>query len=128
MNNGEEKTSLIPAEKQSILEKVKRFFEKLFSTEKTLDYNVNTQPENKTVSYNKTQTFLETIRTIEDEETKLLKLQKQYRSGKIRESDMTKEQINKLCDLYDRQIETLQKSNAVRKEKLLLYRKRMKQA
>lgn len=69
--------------------------------------------------------FSETIRIVEDEETKLLKLQKQYRSGQIKESDMSQEQIDSLCNLYDRQIENLEKSNQKRKEKILLYRRKL---
>ena len=37
---------------------------------------------------------------IENEETKLLKLQKQYRSGEIKEEELTQEQVNSLCALY----------------------------
>lgn len=70
--------------------------------------------------------FLQSLRNIENEDTKLLKLQKQYRSGKIEESEMSEEQVQKLCDLYDRQISQLEKSNEIRKQKLLEYRKKMK--
>lgn len=70
--------------------------------------------------------FLQSLKNIENEDTKLLKLQKQYRSGKIEESEMSEEQVQKLCDLYDRQISQLEKSNEIRKQKLLEYRKKMK--
>ena len=69
--------------------------------------------------------FSETIRIVEDEGTKLLKLQKQYRSGQIKESDMSQEQIDSLCNLYDKQIARLEKSNEIRKQKLLAYRRKM---
>ena len=68
---------------------------------------------------------MESIRNIEDEETKLLKLQKQYRSGKIKEEELTEEQVNSLCILYDRQIASLKKSNEIRKQRLLEYRKKL---
>ena len=70
--------------------------------------------------------FLQSLKNIENEDTKLLKLQKQYRSGKIEESEMSEEQVQKLCDLYDRQISQLEKSNEIRKQKLLEYRKKLK--
>ena len=65
--------------------------------------------------------FTESIKNIEDEETKLLKLQKQYRSGEIKEKELTQEQVNSLCALYDKQIANLKKSNEIRKQKLLKY-------
>ena len=54
-----------------------------------------------------------------DEETKLLKLQEQYRSGKIREEELSKEQVDMLCALYDKQISQLRKSNAILKNNLI---------
>ena len=68
---------------------------------------------------------MESIKNIEDEETKLLKLQKQYRSGEIKEEELSEEQINSLCKLYDRQIANLKKSNDIRKQKLLEYRRKI---
>ena len=68
---------------------------------------------------------MEEIRNIENEETKLLKLQKQYRSGEIKEEELTEEQVNSLCALYDKQIENLRKSNENRKQKLLEYRRKL---
>ena len=64
-------------------------------------------------------TFLESIKNIENEETKLLKLQEQYRSGKIREEELSKEQVDMLCALYDKQISQLRKSNAILKNNLI---------
>ena len=54
-----------------------------------------------------------------------LKLQKQYRNGEIKEEQLTQEQINSLSALYDKQIANLRKSNQIRKQKLLEYRKRL---
>ena len=68
---------------------------------------------------------MEEIRNVENEETKLLKLQKQYRSGEIKEEELTEEQVNSLCALYDKQIEKLRESNAIRKRKLLDRRKKL---
>ena len=72
--------------------------------------------------------FMQYVKNIENDETRLLKLQKQYRNGEIKEEDMTKEQVQQLCDLYDRQISDLEKSNEARKKKLLEYRRKMKKA
>lgn len=70
--------------------------------------------------------FEESLKNIENEETKLLKLQKKYSNGEIRGEELTKEQIFKLCALYDRQIAELKKANAIKKQKLLQYRKKLK--
>ena len=70
--------------------------------------------------------FLRSLKDIENEENELLNLQKQYRSGKIKEKEMTKDQIKRLCNLYDKQILELKKSNDTRKQKFLEYRKKLK--
>lgn len=70
--------------------------------------------------------FLRSLKNIENEENELLNLQRQYRSGKIKEKEMTKDQIKRLCNLYDKQILELKKSNDTRKQKLLEYRKKLK--
>ena len=59
------------------------------------------------------------LKNIEDEEIKLLKLQKQYRNGEIKEEELTEEQVNSLCALYDKQISQLRKSNAILKNNLI---------
>ena len=74
---------------------------------------------------NNIDSFIESIRNIENEETKLLKLQQQYRRGEIKEETLTKEQVNALCSLYDKQIANLRKSNEIRKKNLLEYKKKL---
>lgn len=70
--------------------------------------------------------FIKYVKDIENEDIKILKLQEQYRNGSMKEEEMTKEQITKLCDLYDKQIAELEKSNNYRKQKLLEYRRKMR--
>ena len=77
------------------------------------------------VNERKKDSFMEEIRKVEDEETKLLKLQKQYRSGEIKKEDLTEEQIKSLNKLYNKQITNLRKSNEIRKQKLLEYRRKL---
>jgi len=69
--------------------------------------------------------FRKYIKNIENEETKLLNLQRKYRRREIKENELTKMQIKALCDLYDRQIEELQKSNDNRKKQILKCNKRI---
>ena len=126
MINNEENKSLMVVKEQSFFQRIKNFLKKLFRKEENLFNTASVQNiEEKTIPINSRTSFSEEIRIVEDEETKLLKLQKQYHSGEIKESDMSQEQIDSLCNLYDKQIERLEKSNEIRKQKLLEYRKKL---
>lgn len=74
----------------------------------------------------KRETFREYIKNIDNEETKLLNLQKRYRNGEVKECELTKMQIKDLCTLYDKQIEELEKSNKSRKKRILQYKQNRK--
>lgn len=122
--NTEEK-SMVKINENNIFYKIKTFFRNIFR--KNIKNENNIMEESKTINQeNSKSSFLGDIRSIENEETKLLKLQKQYRKGDVKEEDMTKEQISSLIALYDKQITNLKKSNEIRKQKLLEYRKNMK--
>ena len=73
----------------------------------------------------KKEQFIEYIKNIENEETRLIKLQQKYRNGEIKENQLNEIQIKSLCDLYDKQIEKLQKSNELKKQRIVQYRKRL---
>lgn len=90
--------------KETFFSKVKNFFKKLFK--KKDNENVDTVVKDETTENN---SFKENIKIAEDEETKLLELQKRYRRGEIAESDLTEEQIEALSELYDKQIDALRK-------------------
>lgn len=124
-DNAQEK-SLIQINENSIFYKIKRFLKNLFNKNKDTIYNyaVIEETNNLVENENKKNSFMASIKNIENEETKLLKLQKQYRSGKIKEEELTEEQVNSLCALYDKQIANLRKSNEVRKQKLLKYKRK----
>ena len=116
--------SLVEVNENSIFYKIKTFFKNLFHK----GNNINIIQETRDITIeneSKKNTFMEEIRKVEDEETKLLKLQKQYRSGEIKEEDLTEEQIKSLNKLYDKQITNLKKSNEIRKQKISDYRKRL---
>lgn len=126
MKNSEEK-HLIDVSKESIFHRLKTFFINLFNKQEK-DRFVENRIRNVVSNDRQKDNFMNSVKKVEDEETKLLKLQKQYRNGEIKEEDMTNKQIKALCDLYDKQIAELEKSNAMRKQKLLEYRKNMKTA
>jgi len=125
MKENTQEKSLIQVNENSIFYKIKRFFLNLFHKETIID-NSSTITENLIIeSDNKRNAFIESLKNIEDEETKLLKLQKRFRSGEVKEEDLTKEQINSLSDLYSKQIERLRKSNELRRKKLVEYKRKL---
>ena len=124
MKENTQEKSLVQVNRNGIFNKIKMFFKNLFSKNNVIDNNCYTIEDEKN-NENIKKSFMESIRNIEDEETKLLKLQKRYRNGEIKEEELTEEQVNSLCALYDKQIANLRKSNQIRKQKLLEYRRKL---
>ena len=113
---------LAKVNENSIFYKIKQFFNSLFLKNKPINVT-----ENNTIiraDEDKRNLFIEDIKKIEDEETALLKLQKRYRSGEIKEEDLTDNQIKSLCELYDKHIADLKKANLQKKQKILSIRKK----
>lgn len=127
MKENTQEKSLVQVHENGIFYRIKRFFKNLFNKNTTNNNNYAIAKEDKSIveSENTKNTFMESVKNIENEETKLLKLQKQYRSGEIKEEELTQEQVSSLCALYDKQIANLRKSNEIRKQKLLEYRRKM---
>lgn len=125
MNNNKQEKALIEVNENSIFYKIKNFFRNLFKKQKNINATSKIFSNDNTGNDTQKKKFLEDIRNIENEETKLLKLQKQYRNGEIKESELTEIQYQSLCDLYDKQISNLKKSNEFRKQKILQYKKRL---
>ena len=107
---------LVKVNEKGIFKRIQHFFLQLFSRKKTVvtteKYNIGTYEDKRCL-------FKEEIKKVEDEYTSLLKLQKKYRKGEIKEEELTEAQIESLCSLYDKQIADLKKSNEIRKQKLL---------
>ncbi|MBP3801636.1 MAG: hypothetical protein J6I85_06425 [Clostridia bacterium] len=116
--NTQEK-SLVDVKNKSIFDKIKSFFKNIFSGNPNMEEQVIEK-----IDSHKNE-FLDRIKDIENDETGLLKLQRMYRSGKIKEEDLTKEQVESLCNLYDNQISRLRKSNEIRKQRLKEYRRKI---
>lgn len=124
MNKNNTEKSLIKVNENSIFFKIKKLFLKIFGQKKYKDNIIEENDYNLKEDIKKEQ-FREYIKNIENEETMLIKLQKKYRDGQIKENQLTKMQIKSLCDLYDKQIEKLQKSNEFRKKRILQYRRKL---
>ena len=127
MKENTQEKSLVQVHENVIFYRIKRFFKNLFNKNTTTNnnYAIVKETESLEASENTKNAFKESIKDIENEETKLLKVQKQYRSGEIKEDELTQEQVSSLCALYDKQIANLKKSNEIRKQKLLEYRRKM---
>ena len=127
MKKNSQEKRLITVNENSIFYKIKTFFKNLFNPRKKVEnvLRVEEAVNIKSEKQNNIDSFIESIRNIENEETKLLKLQQQYRRGEIKEETLTKEQVNALCSLYDKQIANLRKSNEIRKKNLLEYKKKL---
>ena len=121
MKNIEEK-SLVPINEGSIINKIRRFFRNLFKSKNEI---IQSQLSN--INYDvkdtKKNAFTESLRNIEDEETRLLHLQRQYDTGNIKADDLLDNQVKELIKLYKKQISELRKSNEAKKLKLLQYKK-----
>lgn len=118
MGENTQEKNLIEKEEKGIFIKIKKFFKNLFKRNKDIDKEeINSEKEEHS-------NFKEYIKMTEDEETKLLELQRKYRAGEIAENDLTDEQIDALSKLYDKQIEDLKKSIALKEQKIAEYKKK----
>ena len=113
--NTQEKNLIEKEEKINLFGKIKNFFKNLFS-KKQVVVEEKDEPIND---------FRESIKMTEAEETQLLDLQKRYRRGEIAENDLTEEQIDALCDLYDKQIEEIKQSIKLKEEKIAEYKRKI---
>lgn len=127
MKENTQEKSLVKVNENSIFYKIKSFFRNLFHKSQVVsEVNIiENNIEEPTEKENVKNSFMEAIRNIEDEETKILKLQRKYDNGEIQEKDLTQEQYISLCNLYDKQIADLKKSNEYRKQRLLEYRRKL---
>ena len=111
---------LVEVKEQGIWGRIKSIVKRLF-------YKKN-RVENKAVKIDNhlnMQVAEKNINFMQGQDLALLELQKKYRTGEIKESDLAEEQLKALCDLYDKQINGLRASNEVRKQRLLKYREKM---
>lgn len=125
MRENTQEKSLIEKKKKSIVGIIKDFFAKMFKKKpKDIKHEVVSEEINKEKENNE---FKEYIKRTENEETKLLELQRRFRNGEIGQDDLTEEQIDALCDLYDKQIEELKKSIEIKEQKIAENKKRRQQ-
>ncbi len=114
MGENTQEKNLIEKKESGFFGKIKSFFRNLFC----IKNNENTVIEKENNNVKENNDFKEYIKTTEDEDTKLLELQRKYRNGEIGENDLTDEQIDDLCDLYDKQIAELKKAIEIKEQKI----------
>ncbi len=91
--------------KESFLSKIKNFFRNLFAKKELKQDNIESKTTHNIVVNNN---FKENIEIKRDEEaTKIINLQKEYKAGNIKEEDMTDDEHKKLIELYKKQNEEL---------------------
>lgn len=115
-----EEKSLIAVNENSLFYKIKSFFLKLFRGKKNAlnGFSIISVEKNEIQSDKRKDDFIESIRNVENEQTKLLKLQEQFDNRKIEKSQLSKEQIADLTALYKKQINDLEQSNERRINKI----------
>ncbi len=123
------KESLLAVNENSIFNKIKIFFKRLFfkgdkPVKEEKGVEVKIQNEN-----NKTSSFLEDIKIKDNKELKeLIYLQKLFKMGRIKEKDLSKEERIGLEKLYKQQIYDLKKSINGYKNKILSIRAKIEQS
>ena len=115
-----EEKSLIAVNENSLFYKIKSFFLKLFRGKKNAlnGFSIIPVEKNEIQSDKRKDDFIESIRNVENEQTKLLKLQEQFDNRKIEKSQLSKVQIADLTALYKKQINDLEQSNERRINKI----------
>lgn len=104
----EESKDLVVLEKETIFKKILKFFRSLFG-KKEKDNETKIQNEVPEVEDNRKAEFKDSLKGIIVKEDDLRKLQKMFHQGQIKEEELTEEQKAGLNNLYDAQINELQR-------------------
>ena len=122
MKDNTQEKNLIERNEENIFIKIKNFFKGLFG-KKGEEVN-NTVNEDIEMEMEKSEVFRSNIRNIEIDENNIFELQRRYRKGEIADSELTQEQINALCQLYDSQITDLKRNISAKEQQLAKYKKK----
>lgn len=118
MNN----TNLPIERKNSIFSKIANFFKSIFYRPENAE-EIQSDFKNQIIEKNAKNDFTENLRISSINED--IKLQQDYKSGIIKEEDLTKEQYNRLIKLYDKQIENYKTNISMKKEQLRSYKQKI---
>jgi len=122
MKNNTQEKNLIERNEENIFVKIQNFFKGLFrKKDEEVNNVVNEEIE---MEMEKSDAFRSSIRNIEIDENNIFELQRRYRKGEIADSELTQEQINALCQLYDSQIADLKRNISAKEQQLAKYKKK----
>lgn len=104
-----------------MLEKIKQFFKNIFGINNVQYIEA---PKKEVVPMNNIKlqnniNFKDEIVVYNEEEKRILKLQKDFKSGLIEEEDLSDEDFNSLSELYERQIEKTKQLIQTYKNKIM---------
>ncbi len=120
MNDNTQEKNLVERKENNIFEKIKGFFRNLFGKKEEVNSMAD---ENFEMEMEKSSEFRESIKNFEVDESNIFELQRRYHNDEISEDDLTQEQINQLCQLYDIQIADLKKTIMTKQKMLENYKK-----
>lgn len=123
MKENTQEKKLTKRNKNSIVYKIKKFFMKLFNKKDVVAENIEEQQES---TRKNNSAFKDNMKVEELNDNKVLELQQKYRNGIVSVKELTNEEIDKLCDLYDEQIEKLKKEIKAKSGAIEEYKKRKK--
>lgn len=123
------KNDLIELNPNSIFNKIKLFFNKIFyKSKKEQIEKVNVIKEDSSKNPIITEIKEEKIIDFGQGNREMLDLQKKFHSGEVKSNELSPDQIRELILLYNKQNKQLEISNELKKQKLLKYREKMKLA
>lgn len=93
----------------NIFLKIRNWFVNLFGFKTNrIENTIDVTNSNIDVSESNTKDdFLNSLKTLENEETNIFNLQRKYENGQLKVSDMSKDEYSKIENLYNKQIENL---------------------
>ena len=121
MKDNTQEKNLIKRNDKNIFGKIKNFFENIFKRKE--EKNEIVKEEFSESELEKSDGFKNYIK-IGDNGIELMELQTRYRRGEISDNDLTQEQIDSLCMLYDKQIEEIKRQIEVKERKLSEYKRK----
>lgn len=104
----------------NIFLKIRNWFVNLFRFKTNMIEN-NTDVPNSNIEVSESNTkdaFLNSLKTLENDDTNIFNLQRKYENGELKVSDMSENEYSKIEDLYNRQIENLANQIKIKKAKL----------
>ena len=116
MKENTQEKNLIEKSESYIFGKIKNFFKNLFNKK---EKKIEIEPIQEEILEEKENSeFKESLKIVGIEEEELLDLQRKFHEGEIVEGDLSDEQIDALCELYDKQIEEIEKNIEIVKQKI----------